>query len=280
MVNVDLSKIVSRGSLSSASALIPGLFFEISILLGSPNLITGHLGTTQKLIPLNPYLQLAIALFLAWVIGQAFMLLVSLIQHLLTYVHSARLILLVELRTSVVIPLTNWLADFRFFSARRSFQNFRVRLSNRAVDPQEEADSASQALHKLASKLFLERFGVNLSVAGSEWEPMLWAVGSLTEVEWRGPILMIASEAIGWCGLVATTLAPALRNRYYIGLSAVFLLTGLHNDYYVAARRTDPAAQAAWKTRAILREYEKDPRTPPTKEGQESTPDEAARPLA
>lgn len=208
MVNVDLSKMVPRGSLSSISAIIPGLFFEISILLGNPQLITSHLATAQNLIRLSPYLQLAIALFLAFVIGQAFTLLVYFIQHALTYLHSLRLILVPELRILVLVPLLNRLAKLRFFAIRHRFHNFRNRVSNDAADPAQEGVSTSQALQKLASKLFRDRYGIELQHAEEqrEWEALLWPVGTLTEVERRGPFLMIASEATGWCGLVAVTL--------------------------------------------------------------------------
>lgn len=148
--------------------------------------------------------------------------------------------------------------------------------------PRKKAVSASQALQRLASKLFRDRYGVDLEHAEEqmEWEALLWPVGTLTEVEWRGPLLMIASEATGWCGLVAATLAPALRNRYYIALAVIFLLTGLHNDYYVAGWRTDPVATAASKSRAILREYEKDRRTMPEGKEKPEPPEAPLHPLA
>ena len=282
MVNLDLSKMVPRGSLIWISAFIPGLFFEISIALGNPQLMTSHLATTQNLIRLSPYLQLAVALFLAFIIGLASMLAVSFIQHALTYLHSLRLILMPELRTLVLLPLLNQLVKLRFFASRGRFHDFRNRVSNDAAEPAQEALSTSKALQKLASKLFRDRYGVELQHAEEqrEWQSLLWSVGSLTEVEWRGPLLMIASEATGWCGLVATMLAPALRNRYYIALSLIFLLTGLHNDYYVAGRRRDPVALASFKARAILREYEKDSRTMPESKEKLEPPETPLHPLA
>lgn len=236
----------------------------------------------KNLIRLSSYLQLAIALFLAFIIGQASMLVVFFTQHALTYLHSLRLILMPELRTLVLLPLLNRLVKLPFFASRRRFHKFRNRVSDDAANPEQEALSTSQALHKLASKLFRDRYGVELRHAEDprEWESLLWSVGTLSEVEWRGPLLMMASEATGWCGLVATTLAPALRNRYYIALWVIFLLTGLHNDYSVAGRRTDPIAIAGWKTRAILREYEKDGRTMPESKEKAEPPETPLHPLA
>ncbi len=69
--------------------------------------------------------------------------------------------------------------------------------------------------------------------------------------------LMIALEATGWSGFAATLLAPALLHKYFLILCGPFVLLGLHNDYWVALRRTDPTAVTARQTRALLREYER-----------------------
>jgi hypothetical protein len=71
---------------------------------------------------------------------------------------------------------------------------------------------------------------------------------------------MIAYEAAGWSGLVASLFAPALRNRYYLPLCLIFIPKGLHNDYYIAGRRTDPIAIGMGRLRALLSEYENDHR--------------------
>jgi hypothetical protein len=95
-------------------------------------------------------------------------------------------------------------------------------------------------------------------VLKEEWEHLFWSVGMLTDVEWRGPLLLIALEATAWCGGAAITLAPAPRNKYYLAICLIFLLQGLMNDYYSAKRRADPVASAIGRIRALLREYEKD----------------------
>jgi hypothetical protein len=258
MLNLDVSKAVPRTALIYLTALIPGLFFEVSILLGNPELIGNHLAKTQHAIPLSPYLQLAIALFLAFIVGNAFMLFVALIQLLLCYLHRPRLILVEELTRQPLLPLLNWLTQFRFFASRQRFHQFRNRIAKHAADPEKPERVATTAWHRLARKLLQQRYGIDLSDLEEEWEPLFWSIGTPTDVEWRGPLLMIASEASGWCGLAATLLAPELGNRYYLALCLLFILLGLHNDYWVALRRTHPAAIANGQIRALLREYEKD----------------------
>ena len=267
MVNIDLSKMVPRASLSPLSAFIPGLFFEISIVLGNPQLITSHLATAQNLIRLSSYLQLAIALFLAFIIGNAAMLFVSLIQWLLCYFHRLKRPLREEFNRSALLPLINRLAGFQFFMSRMYFQRFRTRILKRAADPEKPAELATHAWHRVARKLLKDRYDIDLSDLEEEWEFLFWSLGSPTDVEIRGDLLTIASEATGWCGLAATALAPTLRTPYYLAICAFFILIGLIHDYFVALRRTAPLALAIGRTRALLREYEKDRGTRPhTKE--------------
>ncbi|MGC0779024.1 MAG: hypothetical protein WCD68_17625, partial [Candidatus Acidiferrum sp.] len=236
MLNLDVSKAVPRTALVYLTALIPGLFFEVSILLGNPELVGNHLAKTQHAIPLSPYLELAIALFLAFILGNAFMLFVGLIQLLMCYMHRLRLVLKEELTRWALLPLLNRLFRFRFFASRQRFNLLRNRVAKRVADPERPERVATQAWHRLAGKILQQRYGLDLRDLTEEWEFLFWSIGTPTDVEWRGHLLMIASEATGWCGLVATLLAPALGNRYYLALCLLFILLGVHNDYWVALR--------------------------------------------
>jgi len=146
------------------------------------------------------------------------MLFVALIQLLLCYLHRPRLILVEELTRQPLLPLLNWLTQFRFFASRQRFHQFRNRIAKHAADPEKPERVATTAWHRLARKLLQQRYGIDLSDLEEEWEPLFWSIGTPTDVEWRGPLLMIASEASGWCGLAATLLAPELGNRYYLAL--------------------------------------------------------------
>ena len=258
MLNLDLSKAIPRTTLSYLTALIPGLFFAISILLGNPEFVGYHLERAQHYIPLRPYLQLAIALFLAFIVGSAFMLLVGLIQYLLCFLRPPCRLLAEEFTRGVFLPLLNWLPTFRFFASRRRFSDLRIRVARRAGDPDQEVHMITKAWHRLAAKLLKDRYAIDLGDLEEEWESFYWWLGDPTDVEWRGPLLSIALEATGWCGLVAVLVAPVLSNRYYLALCALFILLGIHNDWHAAGRRTDPLGLAIGRTRALLRENEKD----------------------
>ncbi len=65
MINLDLSKAFHPRVLDVVPAFVPGLFFEISLVLACPQKITQAFGSAH----LERYLQVMIALFLAFVIG-------------------------------------------------------------------------------------------------------------------------------------------------------------------------------------------------------------------
>src|SRR5208282_893094 len=167
------------------TALIPGLFFEVSILLGNPELVGIHLAKTQHAIPLSPYLQLVIALFLAFIIGTAFMLFVGFIQLLLCYLHRPLLIMKEEFTRWALLPLLNWLARFHFFARRQRFYRLRNRVAARAADPERPERVATKAWHRLARKLLQQRYGLELLDLDEEWELFFWSIGTPTDVEWR-----------------------------------------------------------------------------------------------
>jgi hypothetical protein len=258
MFNLDVSKAIPRHLLTYLIAVIPGLFFEISILAANPELVAYHLRQFQSFFSVSSLLLIVVALFIAFIIGNAFMLLVVLIQYLLGFFHRFKLIFMEEFRRWPLIPFLGWLARFKFFAGRARFYSFRERLRRRASEPDKAARLAAQTWHRLARKLLSDRYGVDLNDVEQEWEFLFWSLGTPSDVEWRGPLLSIASEATGWCGFAATVFAPSLLNGYYLVLCGFFIFMGLLNDYFVAGRRTDPVAVAMGRTRALLREYEKD----------------------
>jgi hypothetical protein len=131
MLSFDLSKAVPSKAFYLL-AFIPGLFFEVSILLGSPERLTALASKVQAL-SLNRYAELAIALFLAFVIGNAFMFLVSpVIQVFVGYCYKFWLSLRPGIDKSLLIPLLNWVLRKPFWSRRVWLIHFQRRVTNEA----------------------------------------------------------------------------------------------------------------------------------------------------
>jgi len=217
-------------------ALLPGIFFEISILLGNPALICDLVARAQDGFGLGHYAMLGLALVLAFIIGNAFMLLVILIQRLLGYLYRLRAFLWDQL--------------------------FQKRPLGQPPD-----EDARKCWALLARRLLQDQYGIELEDIGQdEWNVLYLTLVTPTMMDVRGNILMIASEAMGWCGLTATLFAHALWNRYYVAFSVLLIAAGLLHDWHMAGNLNNPRFLGFLKIRALLREYRKTPK-PHRKDG-------------
>ena len=85
MIHLDLSNVIRRRAFTPFAAFLPGLFFEVSILFGNPELVRKLVGNLRQTLPPNRYVEVGLVVFLTFVIGMAFMLLVTLLQFFMTY---------------------------------------------------------------------------------------------------------------------------------------------------------------------------------------------------
>ena len=75
---LDLSKVVPDRAYELLAGFAPGLFFLFSILLANPDLVARAIGGAQQQFSIGRYATLAIGLFLAFIVGNAFMLMSTL----------------------------------------------------------------------------------------------------------------------------------------------------------------------------------------------------------
>src|SRR5258708_389006 len=91
-------------------ALLPGLFFELSILLANPSVFCELVAKGRDGSGMGRYAIWCVALFFAFVIGNAFILLVTLIQRLLGYLYRLWAWVREELCIWPLSPLIVWLS--------------------------------------------------------------------------------------------------------------------------------------------------------------------------
>src|SRR6202030_1922014 len=106
-----------------------------------------------------------------------------------------------------------------------------------------------------ARHLLQNRYGIKPEKFDDQgdWNVLYDALGTLSLTDVRGNIMMIVSEATGWCGIAATRFAPTLRNRYYVYFSMFLIATGLLHDWYVARGLNNPRILGFLKIRALMR---------------------------
>lgn len=265
-----LSNLIPPRAYTFLFTLLPGLFFEISLLLGNPACVYALLVRAQPFIGPSRYASLALALFVGFIIGNAFMFLVLFIQRLLGYLYRFLVFVWEELCAVAAPRLFKapappqpgkpqrpvWWTRHRLL--RGFHQHVQAGHQRHFGGPGDRG--AIKLWSRLARQLLKTRYGIDAysldhAFDQDEFNALYSTMGLLTSEDTRGSIFVIASEAMGWCGLAAAHFAPSLKNRYYIGFSIFLLITGLFHDWYVAASLNNLGFVGVLRVRALLKEY-------------------------
>jgi hypothetical protein len=108
----------------------------------------------------------------------------------------------------------------------------------------------------------LQVYGIELRPVDDTWWPYVVIVSEPPFVSVRGPLGVLASEATGWSGIVASQIVPALRNRYYLGLSVFLVGYGLLVDWRLARDWNNKSRNSYMRLRCVLKELKKQRMTP------------------
>ena len=252
-INLDLSKALHPRILDVLTAFMPGLFFEICVLVANPALV---LSVTRP--PLDRSTMIFAATVMAFIIGNFFMLWVRFIQ--LTFIILLRAWtkffppLWKKLLTALLRPRANPPHPSRFASNR-----FLQRAYQRAWNDNRFQDVA-HVWQRIAARL-LKHYKIDppAAVRNESWLPWTGVVGTLEPEDVRGSILVMASHATGWSGLAATHFAPSLHNRYFLAFCLFSILAGLFHDCRVAYQLGSP--ENSWALGA-KRAFEETPKNP------------------
>ena len=246
MINFDLSKALHPRFWDLLPAFMPGLFFEICVFLAEPDWVYRTLGHAQ----LERYLEIMIALILAFILGNGFMFWVMMLrtawERLYLWAGSAWARLLKYLVSSKGNPPKRpRLGKFKWVDDAyiRSTAN-------------PGAKGASEAWSTAASKLLERRYGIDpLEIhSPQEWEAWRSALGTPKVEDIRGSLLVVTSHATGWSGVAAAYFAPALRNRYFLVFCGFLIFVGLYHTMTVISRWDSVTGRWFIALRAVLAE--------------------------
>jgi len=269
MVNLDLSKFLPEEPYNYLAPFLPGGFFEVSILLANPDLVSQTVAKPQQNFAIGHYMMLGIALFLAFAIGNGFILLVTLIQYFFAHLFRFCVFLWKHLCKWSLQPLSAWLLK-KTSGKRQWIFRFNRYAMETGSEGSEEWKKPAVCWKIFAWQLLKMRYGIAPEHINEDvWEVLYWTLGTPTREERRGSMMMIASHATGWSGLAAALIAPVLVNRYYLSFCAFMILNGLLHDYYVIVQRLDTRVAGYLNVRAVLREFQKTS----AKEGHSQTTD-------
>lgn len=274
MINIDLSKTPSLRFFVYLLALIPGLFFLVSIALGNPLLAEGLIKEVGHLYPVPPYLALFLSLGSAFVIGQAFVLSSWLLAWLLTT--------LIRLPKAVFRKVfgANWL--YRWWGKHQAIPPKRTALFVRTLRGlnmfarKVDADPADARLVRMClgvavEKLLERRYGIDPHRAGGpngEWGVWYSVLGKPPKQLGENLNAGRTTLATGLAGFCAIGIAPSLLQRYFIAMCALFALCGLWTALAHFFTFRNSANLDVWRLRAVLLELQELPSESKARENQ------------
>jgi hypothetical protein len=261
-VSKVLSIVLPPRTYAYLSAFLPGLFFEVSICLAKPRLVEKLIARSNEAANLGRYPKILIAIFLAFVLGNAFMLWAGTVHRILGRLFRMGRFLRRWFCGRALLPLLNRLV--KRLAATRGWWNRRLpwiqtRISRSVYAAAYDDDFASEGMRKLwailTRNLFKRNYGIDLAVLKQkEWDALYQAAVAARMTEFSDHLLMVASQALGWSGLAAAWFAPRLANRYYIGFNLFLIVIGILYQWQVIRRQNDEYLLGLLRVRALLRE--------------------------
>ena len=276
-----LSSVLPPRAYAYLSAFLPGFFFEVSICLAQPRFVQELISRSNEAANLGRYPKILIAVFLAFVIGNAFMLWVGVVHRILEFVFRLGRSLWSRL-CAWFLPLLNRLVNR--LSASKGWWNRRIPwIQMKIVRPAHDAafgfehDSigARRLWAVLTRSLFKNHYSIDLrpDLEQDEWNALYLASSSAQITRFSDHLLMIVSHALGWSGLAAIRLAPSLMNRNYIGFNLFMIAVGMFYQWRVIRGLNDEHLFGLLRVRALLREIRKGKKiAEPAKPGPSATP--------
>ncbi len=261
MVHIDLSNVLPSGAYDYLAAFIPGLFFVISVGLANPTFVS-KIAANLLHYPFSPYANLVIALFVAFIIGNGFMMGVLLIQWVIGRLYEGAFFLRERVYLRVMIPALGRYVQKRMQKKKplpRWFGGVQEHIQYFAYGIEEDEKNINGCLGLLAESLLETKYAVKREDSSSTRAWWIWYVtlARPSREEVRGQTLMVATHAAGWCGIVATLFASTLKNRYYLSFSILMIVNGLLHDFYLARGMYHPTMRGLANIRGMLREFRK-----------------------
>lgn len=257
MLHFDLSKVLPPRPYLYLSAFMPGLFLELSILFANPDLARQLALRSQEGFAPGRYVTLLVGLFLAFVIGNALMLFVWLIQRAIEWAYRNALSLWEKFETHALLPyLRKKMTESQRIPPKWVLAlHARTAKNVRRVRDVEPSDDYLW-WETFTKRLLLKRYGLSEGdLPPASFVPLQKVLTTPTAEELRGSILVNASHATGWAALIASYFAPALRANWYFAFALFLIAYGLLHAYDVANDLEDPDLGNLLRLRAVLREF-------------------------
>ena len=250
MINIDLHKGLHPLVFDFLLGFLPGFFFEVCVLLANPQWVKQ---LANLVGPDHYYTTVFIALFLAFVVGGAFVQWVRYIQGILRYGYAKAVQHLPRVRA--------WRIKRMYSEYSEALQEMQQQAQQGQQPPSrpqppkglsklqsaefEEArfTTALQTAWGRAARTLLKHYGVNIEPDaywqrdGYAWS---YVLGEARLGDWRGRPIVVSLHATGWSGLAAMYFGPLFGRWPFVTFCLFLVGFGLLHDYQIARRFNDP----------------------------------------
>ena len=258
MIKIDVSNAIPKRLGTYLLGIIPGLLFELSLAFGDPHLVQLMIDRAKQIYPFQPYALLILFVASCLVVGQTFFLLSWFTIVLLGSVYGFK-------RYFIRATLgSDWLnRAFGRWQAIPPKQNIFIRSLSRMVFWERRKRFAFEVRPVLdcqrlaATQLLIRRYGITprKGLSGSvdlEWQVWLSVLGKQPPWSREAFLTMRTFLGCGLAGLSALYISPALRNYYFVVISAVFVAYGCAQSWSFAKLRYDPMRQSLARLVSLL----------------------------
>lgn len=286
-----LSGVLPPRSYAYLSAFLPGFFFEVSVCLANPQLVQQLISRSNEAANLGRYPKILIAVFLAYVLGNAIMLWVGTVNRIvgvfyrvgrflwarfcawpllsvLRYLSSAKALPAAD-HSVPWLPFAAWFSRAKGWLSHRQWMQKSIQLAqDTALGHTRDSEAVRKLWAILTFNLYKKHYGIDLNLEQDELNALYLASSSVPATKFSDHLLMVVSQALGWSGLGATRFAPSLINRNYIAFNLFLIAVGLFYQWRVIRSLNDEFLFGLLRVRALLGELRKGKKLPEPAKGE------------
>jgi hypothetical protein len=258
MIKVDLSSTIPKQAGMYLLGIIPGTLFGLSIALGDPNVAHWMIERAKQVYAFPPYALLILFAAFCMVVGYTFFLLSWFADLFIAFLYRFKRYFIRATFGS------NWLyRAFGKLPVTPPKRNAFVRTLSHMIMWGRmqrfpfEIRPVLKCQRLAAAQLLSRRYGITPSkglgeMVDLEWQAWLSVLGK-QPLRFRGAFLTMRTFiGCGLAELAALYFSPALRNRYFLAITVVFVASGAFQSWDLAKWKYEPMRGSLARLAAIL----------------------------
>jgi hypothetical protein len=258
MIKIDAAKLFPKRLGAYLLGLIPGAVFELTVAFGDPLMAHRMIERVKEVYPFQGYALLALFAASCLVVGQAFFFLAWFTDWIIDFLYRAQRYLILHLTLG-----SNWLykaiGKLQGMPPKRPVRYlWRPIMWARRKKVPFEIRPILECQRMVAAQLLKRKFGVSKGkwewVDHQEWQAWQAVLGKAPTWLRESFLTMRIFLGCGIAELAALYIVPALRNRYFVTMSAVLFTAGCLQLFAFVRMRREPIRANLTRLRVLMEE--------------------------